>query len=299
MEQAASDLLMLFSRYYFTLLMLVILVGLAQRALRDLRRGDQVPVVAGQLLVLSPGEGKTALKPGQRFTLGADCTLGRDGRCDIRLNDDSVRSRHAQVYLQAQRLMLADVGGEWGTFLNGRQVEESRLELYHGDVLQLGRVLMRVLRTDRLTRPQPDEDEPEELEEPEDPQELEEPQNPGGLVGAHSSMAQDEPDADDDEDDDAASSFEDDADMAQDDPYQSDDGRQAGSLGAGHPLDDGGDADDQDGPDDPADDEAGLPDDDEQQRLLQELELMRRRQQELEQLLRRRKGQEPSKGDRV
>lgn len=302
MGQTASDLLILFSRYYFALLLVVLLVGLAQRALRDLRRGEQVPVVAGHLLVLSPGEGKTVLKPGQRFVLGADCTIGRDTRCDIRLNDDSVRNNHAQIYQQARHLMLADVGGDWGTFLNGEQVEQ-RVELYHGDVLQLGRVLMRVLRTDRMLRPQPEEDEEDEaLQEELDEQTCTlQPEKAMPAAGlAHESKQALAADTDQDEylpreDGEGEAQYADDEpqydDAAQkaDQPYQDEDEDET--------QPDLEEAVQDEQTDDDEADEDDLSDQ-EHDRLLQELEMMRRRQSELEQALLQRKRRASSKGNR-
>lgn len=303
MGQTASDLLILFSRYYFALLLVVLLVGLAQRALRDLRRGEQVPVVAGHLLVLSPGEGKTVLKPGQRFVLGADCTIGRDTRCDIRLNDDSVRNNHAQIYQQARHLMLADVGGDWGTFLNGEQVEQ-RVELYHGDVLQLGRVLMRVLRTDRMLRPQPEEDEEDEdLQEELDEQtctlQPEKAMPAAGLTYESKQALEADTDQDeylpqeDGEDEaqyvDDETQYEDEAAQAADQPDQDEDEDEM--------QPDLEEAVQDEQTDDDEADEDDLSDQ-EHDRLLQELEMMRRRQSELEQALLQRKRRASSKGNR-
>jgi pSer/pThr/pTyr-binding forkhead associated (FHA) protein len=68
--------------------------------------------------------------------------IGRGLSADLRLDETSVSRRHA-ILVSRQDVRVLDDRSANGTFVNGRRVE--RAELSNGDVLALGRVLLRYL----------------------------------------------------------------------------------------------------------------------------------------------------------
>ena len=79
---------------------------------------------------------------GKRFDLpGRPVALGRDGSNPIRLHDNEVSRRHAEVKA-AERggYRVADLGSANGTFVNGRQIDQAPLK--SGDQLRIGQTVM-------------------------------------------------------------------------------------------------------------------------------------------------------------
>ena len=80
---------------------------------------------------------------GKRFELKArPMALGRDGSNPIRLHDNEVSRRHAEVRPadDARAFRVVDLGSANGTFLNGRPVDQAALR--SGDQLRLGQTVM-------------------------------------------------------------------------------------------------------------------------------------------------------------
>lgn len=69
--------------------------------------------------------------------------VGR-GEVDLRLPPEhaGVSRRHARVLAQGEELIIEDLGSRWGTFVNRRRVERSRL--CRGDVILIGDVVLRL-----------------------------------------------------------------------------------------------------------------------------------------------------------
>ena len=75
--------------------------------------------------------------------LGSVAVLGRDPGCDIVLNDSKCSRRHAVVEDGPKGLVVRDSGSANGVYVNGRRVDEARLQ--PGDVLRLGDVQLKLL----------------------------------------------------------------------------------------------------------------------------------------------------------
>ena len=69
--------------------------------------------------------------------------IGRGLSADLRLDEASVSRRHA-ILVSRQDVRVLDDRSANGTFVNGRPVD--RAELSNGDVLTLGRVVLRYLK---------------------------------------------------------------------------------------------------------------------------------------------------------
>jgi hypothetical protein len=76
--------------------------------------------------------------------LGSGVThIGRGLAADLRLDEDSVSRRHAILVYRRSGSRILDDRSSNGTFVNGRRVTQA--DLHDGDVLVLGRVVLRYL----------------------------------------------------------------------------------------------------------------------------------------------------------
>jgi pSer/pThr/pTyr-binding forkhead associated (FHA) protein len=69
--------------------------------------------------------------------------IGRGLAADLRLDEDSVSRRHAILVHRRSGSRILDDRSSNGTFVNGRRVTQA--DLHNGDVLVLGRVVLRYL----------------------------------------------------------------------------------------------------------------------------------------------------------
>jgi pSer/pThr/pTyr-binding forkhead associated (FHA) protein len=77
-------------------------------------------------------------------------TIGRDGRCDVRIALPRISPRHCDIVLENQRATLLSRDDELGTLLNGKVIREAPLA--HDDEVSIGPVTFRVvLRNDGET----------------------------------------------------------------------------------------------------------------------------------------------------
>ena len=92
-----------------------------------------------RLLHRGSGAGERLLIP-----LGRGVThIGRGLAADLRLDEDSVSRRHAILVYRRSGSRILDDRSSNGTFVNGRRVTQA--DLHDGDVLVLGRVVLRYL----------------------------------------------------------------------------------------------------------------------------------------------------------
>ncbi len=96
------------------------------------------PVESGRYIQLQ-GPSRTLLIP-----LGAEVThIGRGLAADLHLDDSSVSRRHAVLVPRPSGQRILDDRSSNGTFVNGRRIEQ--FDLRNGDVIALGRVVLRYL----------------------------------------------------------------------------------------------------------------------------------------------------------
>ncbi|MFO0629138.1 MAG: sigma 54-interacting transcriptional regulator [Polyangiales bacterium] len=73
---------------------------------------------------------------------GDRLVLGRDARCDLRLDDATVSAAHAELCRDGARWMLRDLHSTNGVRVNGARVREAWID--RGDVITMGRSSLRV-----------------------------------------------------------------------------------------------------------------------------------------------------------
>ncbi|TNF48257.1 VWA domain-containing protein [bacterium] len=81
---------------------------------------------------------------GSEFTLGGSTLIGNDKNCAVRLTEAGVAPRHARIFYKARRLFFEDLGSPLGSTLNDRKVAGTSASLSHGDLIRVGRSLLRV-----------------------------------------------------------------------------------------------------------------------------------------------------------
>ena len=78
-------------------------------------------------------------------------SIGRDGRCDVRIPLPRISPNHCEIVLENQRATLFSRDDALGTLLNGTVVKEAPLA--HDDEVQIGPVTFRVVLQNALNVP--------------------------------------------------------------------------------------------------------------------------------------------------
>lgn len=105
--------------------------------------GDRRPRADACLVVIygqSIGH-KYTLKPGE-------VVIGRSSQAQIQIDHESVSRRHARISLSEQGVVCADLGSTNGTYVNDEPITE--LSLQNGDLLKVGRTILKYLSTDNI-----------------------------------------------------------------------------------------------------------------------------------------------------
>ena len=84
--------------------------------------------------------------------------IGRHLECDVRIDSPKISRRHCCLAMAYDRVLIRDLGSRNGIRVNGRPVEESRLE--DGDEIAIGPLLFRLAAEQEMpappiVRPQP------------------------------------------------------------------------------------------------------------------------------------------------
>ena len=147
MNANAYEILALAMRYVFAALMvLIVLRGwritiIDSRRATKLRRLSPETGIIGQMLVVDGGE---RAKPGMKYQLTLEGTVGASRRADIRVRHSSVRGRHAYYQMTDEGLFVRGHANA-RIALDGKPPARE-LMLCDGDVLRIGGVrLMLVL----------------------------------------------------------------------------------------------------------------------------------------------------------
>jgi pSer/pThr/pTyr-binding forkhead associated (FHA) protein len=68
--------------------------------------------------------------------------IGRHGECDVRIESSKISRRHCCIAMAYDRILVRDLGSRNGVRINGRLIEEDRIET--GDELAIGPILYRL-----------------------------------------------------------------------------------------------------------------------------------------------------------
>jgi pSer/pThr/pTyr-binding forkhead associated (FHA) protein len=115
--------------------------GVLHRSLVAERAGDSATRTLG-VLVVERNAGH-APRVGERFSLRASTSIGRDAGNDVPLSDEAASARHAVLELRDGDWWIEDLGSTNGTLVNGTRIERAE-RLRFGDELAIGRIAMRI-----------------------------------------------------------------------------------------------------------------------------------------------------------
>ena len=137
----AYEILALAMRYVFAFLMLLIVLrawritSIDSRRARKLRRLSPQTGIIGEMLVMDGGE---RAKPGMRYPVTLEGSIGSAKTADIRVRHSSVRRRHAYYLMTEDGLFVR--GHASARIRRDHGSLERELLLRDGETLQLGRV---------------------------------------------------------------------------------------------------------------------------------------------------------------
>jgi pSer/pThr/pTyr-binding forkhead associated (FHA) protein len=109
-------------------------------AWRGLRAASVRPQREASLEVVDPG--RAHLGRGERIGLTNGSTVGRSAGNGVRIEEDSISSRHAAFHYVRGRWWLEDLGSTNGSYVNERRIT-GRVALRDGDLVQIGLVSAR------------------------------------------------------------------------------------------------------------------------------------------------------------
>lgn len=103
--------------------------------------------------------GERQLFDGERLTIGR----ARDSVVRLGTNDTHASSRHAELVAEGDRFVLRDLGSKNGTFVNGRRIEQCRLDGGETVAFGYGGPQLHFEFFEQLTESRPSLDEPHEF----------------------------------------------------------------------------------------------------------------------------------------
>ncbi len=105
--------------------------------------GDRRPKADACLVVIYGQQvgAKHILKAGEMI-------IGRSSQAQLQIDHESVSRRHARIVLTESGVLLADLGSTNGTYVNDEPIQERTLA--HGDLLKVGRTILKYLSTDNI-----------------------------------------------------------------------------------------------------------------------------------------------------
>lgn len=87
-------------------------------------------------------------KPAHRYFINRfPFTIGREKDLSITIPRGSISRRHSRIDLVEDRLWIVDLNSHNGTFVNHQRIHEAT-PIQHGDILHIGNVEMRLIRSD-------------------------------------------------------------------------------------------------------------------------------------------------------
>jgi hypothetical protein len=134
----------LFLRFVVIGLIYIILFRLIKMMLRDMRITKKNEASIGYALEVIEAPDLSGVAVGTIFPIGEETGIGRSKNNQIVINDPFISSKHAVVCLAEGQLVVRDLNSTNGVILNSERIEED-LELKDGDVLEIGRIIFRII----------------------------------------------------------------------------------------------------------------------------------------------------------
>ncbi|MBQ3574546.1 MAG: hypothetical protein IJA26_02670 [Clostridia bacterium] len=147
MSANAYEILALAMRYVFAGLMALIvlrawrLTAVDSGRAKKLRRLSPDTGIIGEMLVIDGGE---KARPGMRYPVTLEGTLGSGARSDIRVRHSSVRRRHG-YYMMTEKGLYVRGHANARLGMDGRWLRE--LTLHDGEEMRIGRVTLMLVLT--------------------------------------------------------------------------------------------------------------------------------------------------------
>lgn len=112
-------------------------VVLAGAAPAERRRGDPRPLSGWLVIMSGPDKWKDFRVDRERVTIGS----AED--CEIRIQDEGISSRHANVRQQPDGLFIVDLDSTNGTFINNETAPVAKRELHDEDLIRVGNIWLK------------------------------------------------------------------------------------------------------------------------------------------------------------
>ena len=155
MNANAYEILALAMRYVFAGLMVLIVLRAWRISLVDSRRATKLrrlspdTGIIGEMLVVN---GSERARPGMRYPVTLEGTIGSARRTDIRVRHSTVRARHAFYQMTDEGLFVRGHANARIRDKFGRSARE--LMLQDGDILRVGDVALMLVLTDGGSEPE-------------------------------------------------------------------------------------------------------------------------------------------------
>lgn len=82
-------------------------------------------------------------RAGERLSLRAVTSLGRDAGSDVVVNDEAASAKHAVLTFSDGNWWIEDTGSTNGTAVNGTKIWQKE-RMHYGDEIQIGRIGLRL-----------------------------------------------------------------------------------------------------------------------------------------------------------
>jgi hypothetical protein len=125
-------------------LIYVIIFRLIKTMLRDMRVTKRSEASLDYALEVIEAPDLSGVALGTIFPVREETSIGRNKNNQIVINDPFISNKHAVVTLTQGELVIKDLNSTNGVILNSEIIAESS-ELRDGDVLEIGRVIFKII----------------------------------------------------------------------------------------------------------------------------------------------------------
>lgn len=134
----------LIMRFVVIGLMYIILLNFIRVMLKDLRATMRGDASIDYALEVIDAPDLSGVAIGAMFPVRDETSIGRNENNQIVIKDPFISGKHAVVYMEQDKLFIKDLKSTNGTKLNNDLISEI-IELRDGDVLEIGRIILKVI----------------------------------------------------------------------------------------------------------------------------------------------------------